>query len=466
VSHEIRTPMNAILGFSEVMLNTTHDQRQKHYLKTIMESGRMLLSLINDILDLSKIEAGRIELSPGPADLRVIVEDLHQLFRQKLEEKNLQFFTEIDDSFPKTILIDEVRLRQILLNLIGNAVKFTSQGYVLFKAEITSQTDELISFELSVIDTGIGISESDYERIFESFSQQSGQDNRKYGGTGLGLAISKRLCELMNGRIGLQSQPDEGSRFYLIFDQVQYSEDAIEQIGSYNWIDESLIFRESTVLIVDDIEYNRQLVYTFLENHNLRIVEAASGEEAVALVKEIIPDLVLMDIRMPGMNGYETTGRIRDAERTKYIPVIALTASTKQREIDYRPNLFNGYIRKPVQKNQLISELIRFLPYDRTELTKKDDHQYENGQTLPIETILPDTLKSEFVSLFLPEISRQAGMIIPDELIVLTSNMADFGQRNQLESLVKICRLLDDAVENFDFEEIQRLLQRLHKLST
>ncbi len=217
MSHEIRTPMNSILGFSEIMLEDSTNQTQKDHLKIIIKSGNSLLSLIDDILDLSKVEAGKLEMRTGPADLRVLIHELIQIFQNTVQQKNIQLITEIDDSLPRIIMTDEMRLRQVLLNLIGNAVKFTSEGMVRIKIIVSNRRQGSLDLEIAVSDTGIGIPEKEKERIFDSFSQQSGQDSRKYGGTGLGLAISKRMCELMNGKIEVESTPGKGSEFRLIF---------------------------------------------------------------------------------------------------------------------------------------------------------------------------------------------------------------------------------------------------------
>lgn len=459
VSHEIRTPMNAILGFSEVMLNTTKDPKQKNYLNTILESGRILLSLINDILDLSKIEAGRIDLITGPADLRVIIEDMRQLFHQKISEKNLEFYFEIDEAFPRTIFTDEVRLRQILLNIIGNAVKFTLQGYVLVKVELDRMKDDLIDFTVNVVDTGIGIPEHDFQRIFESFSQQSGHDARKFEGSGLGLTISKRLCELMNGNIGLASSVGKGSRFFLKFTGIGYSDAATEQIGHFSWNECDVTFHGSSVMVVDDILPNRELALTYLSDYNLRLIEAENGEEAVALAKLHHPHLILMDIRMPGLNGYQATELIRMVPEMASVPVIALTASTMQREMEYRPNLFDGFLRKPVQKHLLVGELIRFLPHElREEKTGASTNAPIHGAVTET-TILSEEIKSLFMTDFAHAIEKQSVSIGLDELDELISNMEDFAALHHIKELSTICIELAQAADDFDFEKIQKLLQ-------
>jgi len=462
ISHEIRTPMTAILGFSEVMLNTTDDEKQKNYLKIILESGRTLLSLINDILDLSKIEAGRMEISPEPADLRIILRELKHLFQHRAKEKNIEIFLEVDERLPQTIVIDEVRLRQVMLNLVGNAIKFTNEGYIKIKIDLLGDKNGIIDFEIGVIDTGIGIPESDYELIFEAFSQQSGQDSKQYGGTGLGLAISKRLLELMHGKIRLESSPGKGSSFIITFNNVKYSDQIIELEGSYLWDENNLIFKGSKVLIIDDVPHNRNLVLAFLDKHDLRLFEAESGEMGIEFAKVYLPDLIFMDIRMPGISGYEATRQLRHISSTKNIPIIALTASTMRSEQEKLSELFDGYLRKPVQKKSLINELVKFLPHEVQDAPISPD-QTDKSSPEKMALNLNDEIIKSFQKSFSEEIINQTEMIIIDDLERLTGSIEKFAIDNQIPLLKDQALELRNAVDGFDFEEIQKHLLAFRK---
>ncbi len=457
MSHEIRTPMNSILGFSEVMLNTTQDLKQKNFLKTILDSGKSLLSLINDILDLSKIEAGRMEISPEPADLRTIIREIFQLFEQKIKEKNIELIAEIDDSFPHTIIIDEIRLRQILLNLVGNAIKFTLYGKVVVAIRILTDIEGIISFEIAVSDTGIGIPEMDQKRIFESFSQQAGQDYRQYGGTGLGLAISRRLCELMNGKISVKSILGSGSTFTINFENIKYSEEELNIDNLYLWSEEKVHIHNAHILIVDDVPYNRQLLTAYLEEFNFQLMEAENGEMAVELARLYHPDLIFMDIRMPGMNGYEATTILKSEEKTKKIPIIALTASTMHSEVDRLKALFDGYLRKPVQKRSLLNEMMRFIPFEHIEKESETDVNVISSIPL-IPLSIPETIKPAFNAKFLEEINRQSLFMMTDKLAELSAAMENFGQEHHLDLLLVEVAELRNHIENFDFEQIQYTL--------
>jgi len=455
ISHEIRTPMNSILGFSEVILNTSANDRQKSQLKTILDSGKTLLSLINDILDLSKIEAGKMVITNESTDLRLIIGEIFRLFQQKSLEEYIQLIEDFDDNFPEIIIIDEVRIRQVLLNLVGNALKFTHKGFVKIKVVLLADRGRRIDFAISVIDTGIGISKHDRAAIFESFKQKAGHDARKYGGTGLGLSISKRLTELMNGSISLESEPGKGSNFTVNFRNVLKGNKTDYKEKEFVWGDNSIVFKGSKILIVDDIKQNRELVLAYLEDHNLDLFEAENGEEAIELALLFSPDLILMDIRMPGLDGYEATEIIRKDPMTAKIPIIALTASTLKSEMILMEKVFDGYLRKPLQKNILLKELIKHLDCDME--LKPETVPTENDPELSISVIDKD-VKVDFNQRFLQKIAGQMGFITVDEISDLALEIKNFAIQNNIQHLVKKCDDLENYIEAFDFDKIQKAL--------
>ncbi len=457
MSHEIRTPMNSILGFSEVMINTVKDEKHIGYLKTILASGKTLLSLINDILDLSKIEAGRIEISPEPVDIRVIINEIKQIFTQKVHEKNIQLFSEIDAGFPANITIDEIRFRQILLNIVGNAVKFTAEGYVKIELKTVQFKNGTIDFVVSVSDTGIGVQEADKQRIFESFSQQSGQTSRHFEGTGLGLAISKKLCELMGGKIELESEVSEGSTFSLLFYDVKYSEEILEQENHYSWDDETIVFKSSKILVVDDISFNRDLIVSYLENYNFTLLEAENGEIGIAMAKKLMPDIILMDIRMPGINGYEATEILKKEKITSQIPIIALTASTMSNETEKINKLFDGYLRKPVQRNSLVTELIKYLPYENKKAkTAFNETNAINNNEKPVD--VDDFVKSEFRDEFFEKIDELESTMIIEDLDDFVERIYIFERQKNISFLKEKADSLKRHIADFDFDMITSCL--------
>lgn len=362
MSHEIRTPMNAILGFSEALYHKVKDPVQKSMLQSILSSGNILLSLINDILDMSKIEAGKLELNIQSVDLGNIVTEIIQIFTQKARKKGLNLSSIFLESLPR-LKLDEIRIRQVLLNLVGNAVKFTETGFVCVKI-IFNQTDHYQgNLIIEVEDSGIGIEISQQENIFEAFHQQDGQNTRKYGGTGLGLAISKKLVQKMNGQINLESLPGKGSKFSVIINNVAYSGKISRTLDS-NLANTNIVFKNSIILIVDDVNSNILAVKSLLDNENLDILGAENGEIALEILNHYIPHLILMDIRMPGMDGFEVTQAIRKNPKLGGIPVIALTASVFDSKKIEESQLFNGILFKPVKKQALTGELQKYLQFD------------------------------------------------------------------------------------------------------
>ncbi|MCU0425006.1 MAG: PAS domain-containing protein [Candidatus Kapabacteria bacterium] len=364
MSHEIRTPMNAILGFTELLHEQVQGEKQRSYLSAVSSSGKTLMRLINDILDLSKIEAGRMDIAYEPVDISQVIREVSAMFAAKVQEKGLQLLVESDISSPLGMMLDEIRLRQILFNLVGNAVKFTDKGSVkIILKTAPADTSKHIRLTLAVEDTGIGIPEAQQQAVFEAFRQQEGQSARKYGGTGLGLTITKRLVEMMNGEISVSSALGKGSRFTAVFRSVETVELgkllAPEDAASWS----SVQFENPRLLVVDDVQLNRELVEGLLAHSNVTILQANDGKAAVEAALREKPTLILMDLLMPEMDGYEATRLIKGNPATKYIPVIALTASAMKDESGAIASLCDGYLRKPITKQELVSELMKFLPH-------------------------------------------------------------------------------------------------------
>ncbi|WP_246803916.1 ATP-binding protein [Desulfosarcina cetonica] len=363
MSHEIRTPLNAVIGFSDLLSSVVEDPKQKSYIESVQTAGKSLLRLINDILDLSKIEAGRLELSCSPTDVRTVINEVEQIFSQQALQKNVRFITDVDPGLPAALFLDEIRLRQILINLVGNAVKFTEKGHIQLTVSITDQktAGDLLDIDISVEDTGIGIPEHDTERIFESFKQQTGQSSSKFGGTGLGLSICRRLAEMMGGTVSVRSVAGKGSTFSVGIRNIAISHKAIPAVEERSG-DETIRFESAKVLVVDDVASNSQLISEILSRVNLEFLTAGNGSEALKIAEAYQPDVILMDLWMPVMDGIEATGRLKVNARTKTIPVIAVSASIFP---DHSASLvekgFDGFLSKPFKTDQLFSELSKYL---------------------------------------------------------------------------------------------------------
>jgi PAS domain S-box-containing protein len=466
MSHEIRTPMNAILGFSELLHGQISNPKHKEYLKGITISGNNLLNLINDILDLSKIEAGRVEIKTESVNFFALIYEIKQVFSIKFLEKDLDFILDISPEVPEYLILDEMKIRQILFNLVGNSLKFTQSGSVTLKAYCLNYSKEKrrIDLIMEVVDTGIGIPKEDQDVIFEAFRQQEGQSTRKYGGTGLGLTISKKLAEAMNGRVVLQSEPGKGSAFSVFIPGISIAGEKESQKAA----DESFVrlvkITDGKILLVDDNEYNNIVIRGFLENHDVHIFEALNGKEAIELAELETPDLILMDIQMPVMDGLQAAGYFKSREVFKRIPIVAMTASLVLDENEELKKLFNGYIRKPVTSSILINELIRFLPYEKIEnlLSAVEDTAKEKAgmgekdlinQEISdnIREILRDNFGKRWEELF-------EGMFI-DEISSFAKDLNEFAVKNNIYSLVAFSDKLFHASDAFEIEKLEKLLK-------
>ena len=363
MSHEIRTPMNAILGFAELLKGLVKDERAQSYVKAVTSSGQTLLSLINDILDLSKIEAGKLHLEYDAMDVSVVLRDVKHIFSQKAEQKGLDLKLDISPLLPPGLLLDEVRLRQILFNVVGNAIKFTESGHVTVRAQpgAAGATPGSVELILEVEDSGIGISADEQQRIFEAFSQQTGQSNKKYGGTGLGLTITRRLVEMMNGKISIRSEAGAGSVFRFVFPDVKITTAASgEPVAPVEQAYDLEHFAPCKVLVADDIVMNRDLIRAFFFETGHELIEAADGREALELARKERPDIILMDVRMPVMDGVQATRALKSDPELKSIPVIVVTASAMQSEEETLRTICDGYLRKPVSRADLAAKMRPF----------------------------------------------------------------------------------------------------------
>ncbi|MBA4369372.1 MAG: hypothetical protein C0403_17240 [Desulfobacterium sp.] len=368
MSHELRTPLNAIIGFSEILKHLVTETKQQDYLARIRMSGNALLSLINDILDISKIEAGKMELRYDAVSPRRLFEETRQLFSYKMIEKRIEMIFDISPELPDALILDEARLRQIFMNLTGNAVKFMDKGTITFASTIEYPEPgnrSRVDFIFSVSDTGIGIPRDQCEKIFDAFEQQKGKESAKYGGTGLGLTITKRLVEGMGGTIAVESQVGIGSTFTVVIPNVETAAAIVSEESEKERFDfEAVRFDHSKVLIADDIDYNRDLLMGYYSGFDLEIFEAENGQETIDKARQIRPELILMDMKMPVMDGYEASTILKNDDQLKSIPIIAVTASALKQDEEKIRQICDSYLRKPVNRIDLIRETMRFLPHE------------------------------------------------------------------------------------------------------
>jgi PAS domain S-box-containing protein len=407
MSHEIRTPMNAIIGFTKVLLKTDLSTKQKEYLTAIKMSADALIVLINDILDLAKVDAGKMVFEQTPFKMSLSISAMLHLFETKIHEKNLDLIKKYDNRIPAVLVGDPVRLHQIILNLVSNAVKFTNKGKITVSVQLLNEDEEQATIEFSVADTGIGIAENKIDRIFENFQQASSGTSRLYGGTGLGLAIVKQLVEPQGGKIEVKSKIDEGSTFSFTLSFLKTKAEADAEAAT---LELDMEIKNVKVLVVEDIQLNQLLMRTLLDEFGFACDIASNGKLAIDKLQTNDYDIVLMDLQMPEMNGFEATEFIRNKMKST-IPIIALTADVTTVDLAKCKAVgMNDYIAKPVDEKLLYVKIVALVkkPLAEKKDCKKVNENIENTKLkctdlnyLNIRTKSNSILMMEMISLYL-----------------------------------------------------------------
>jgi PAS domain S-box-containing protein len=408
MSHEIRTPMNAIIGFTKVVLKTELSQKQKEYLNAIKISGDALIVLINDILDLAKVDAGKMTFEQTPFKMAVSISAMLHLFETKIHEKNLRLIKKYDDKIPEVLVGDPVRLHQIILNLVSNAVKFTAHGTITVDVSLLAEDEDKTTIQFAVSDTGIGISESKIKNIFENFQQATSGTSRLYGGTGLGLAIVKQLVEAQGGTIDVTSVLEEGSTFSFILTFQKTKASAETNSGN---MELNVEIKNIKVLVVEDIALNQLLMKTLLDDFGFERDIAENGKIAIEKMQNKSYDIILMDLQMPEMNGFEATDYIRNKMNSK-VPIIALTADVTTVDLEKCKAVgMNDYIAKPIDERLLYSKIVGLVkrpvtnktPVVEIESVKPEEAKCTNLNYLMQRTRSNPVLIMEMLSLFLKQ---------------------------------------------------------------
>jgi signal transduction histidine kinase/ActR/RegA family two-component response regulator len=370
MSHELRTPLNAVLGYAQILKrDKSLTPPQQTGISTIQQGGQHLLALINDVLDLSRVEAGKMEFHPKPVRLGELLTVVADIMRVRVEQKHLHFELELVAGLPVAVDVDETRLRQVLLNLLGNALKFTDRGSVRLRVaplpagEGAAADTAWLRFE--VLDTGIGIAADRAEVIFRPF-EQVGDASRRVGGAGLGLAISRQLVQLMGGELSVESTPGKGSRFWFDVPLKVAAAPGAAMTGPR--LATGYLGPRKTILVVDDVATNRALLRDLLGALGFSMLEADGGQAALHQVEAAAPDLVLLDMVMPDMNGIETTRRLRADARSAQTPVLIISASSTPEEEEHSMEVgANAFLAKPVNEHDLLREIGAHLNLEWTE---------------------------------------------------------------------------------------------------
>ena len=475
MSHEIRTPMNAIIGFTKVLLKTEMTAKQKEYLTAIKLSGDALIVLINDILDLAKVDSGKMVFEQVPFKLSVSIAAMIHLFESKIWEKNLMLVKEYDERIPEVLLGDPVRLHQIILNLVSNAVKFTSKGSITVSLRLLTEDAEKVNIEFAVADTGIGIPENKIEKIFENFQQASSGTSRLYGGTGLGLAIVKQLVEPQGGKVLVKSEVDHGSRFSftLSFQKTTEKAEITTEVEKFDTDIDNI-----NVLVAEDIHLNQLLMKTLLDDFGFERDIASNGKIAIERLQAKTYDIILMDLQMPEMNGFEATDYIRNVLHSN-IPIIALTADVTTVDLaKCRAVGMNDYIAKPVDEKLLYHKIVNLVKKPSTainiksvertllNITKKHiDLEYLNTRTKSNPQLM-----MEMISLYLeqtPALITLMNQSLEDHdwnslhaaVHKMIPSFSIMGMGTELENMAK--KVQEFASNQEQMGEIQRMVSEL-----
>ncbi len=456
MSHEIRTPMNAIIGFTKVLLKTDLSTKQKEYLSAIKISGDSLIVLINDILDLAKVDAGKMTFEKTPFKLALSISAMLHLFETKIQEKNLELVKEYDNKIPEVLVGDPVRLHQIILNLVSNAVKFTTKGKITVSVRLIAEDEENVTIEFAVTDTGIGILETKLEKIFENFQQASSGTSRLYGGTGLGLAIVKQLVEPQGGTISVKSKVDEGTTFSFILSFKKTNAEAELDTGIEELDTE---IRNIKILVVEDIALNQLLMKTLLDDFGFERDIAANGKIAIEILQTKSYDIILMDLQMPEMNGFEATEYIRKTMNSK-IPIIALTADVTTVDLAKCKAVgMNDYIAKPVDERLLYNKIVGLVKKPILIKIKEDSEEDTGSQKLrciDMAYLLHRTksnpeLMREMISLYLEQ--------TPPLITAMTKSLHDQDWTALYAAVHKIIPSFSIVGISTDFENMARKVQ-------
>lgn len=457
MSHEIRTPLNSVIGFTELLENQIVDPNHKKYLKSIKAGGRALLTIINDILDLSKIEAGKMELSYEAIHFPTLVEEISQIFSIQFDNKNLEFETFLSPTLPEFLLLDEIRVRQVLFNLVGNAIKFTEKGGVKLSILEYDQHEDHCSVKIIVRDSGIGIPKNQQNLIFSAFKQQAGQNTRRFGGTGLGLTISKKLVEAMNGEIYLNSKEKQFTEFTIDFRNVEITNRENTEKDRKKKTGFETVFKKADIVLIDRDRNNLHLIAENFAKSLLNVHTATTGEEGINLAIEHKASLILLDVNVRDDEGYRILQDIKYHKTIKNIPVVAMSTGL----ISLQDSKFDDYLSKPIKRKELIHVLCKYVEYSKKRIkkenkfSKKPDFELDNIRMHPNYEEIVDQINNKFIKTW-EKVSREE---LSDDIEKFAQELEYFGLVNNLKIIYEYATELNEHLASFDLLEISASLR-------
>ena len=461
MSHEIRTPMNAILGFSEALYNKLDREDTKKMVESILSGGKLLMSLLNDILDLAKIEAGKLELMLQPVNLPAVLEETRSLYGEKAQRKGIQLTLDIQQNVPELLELDETRIQQILFNLVSNAVKFTHQGHIKITASFNPRSKRTGLLSISIEDTGIGIAGDQVPVIFEDFSQLNPSSTRKYEGTGLGLAICKKLVSKMQGEIWVDSTVGEGSVFHVNLPNVVIGKpSAKEQPGVSP--EPVVQFKKSTVLVLDNMTVDVNMTMSLLTGLGLDVLHANNKQEALDIISQYKPALILLDTQVTGVVGYELLQAIKKNPDTHHMPVVACSTTIPAYSSTPLARLFNGFLQKPLNRNTLVNELSKHLPHKLSETPAIPEKELPiaietlTGETTENLPLIADILREKF----LPQWQQVKDQLVIFKIESFSNQLEALAVEHDFDYLSQYAKKLSEEAGRLDIEAMKNTLDR------
>lgn len=465
LSHEIRTPLNVIIGFADLLENAIFDKKQKEYIESIKSSSNNIVMLIDDILDISRIEAGKLNLQFKSVNLYEVMKDIRQMFAMKVAQKHLDLVTEIDKDIPRFLILDEIRVKQVLTNLLSNAIKYTDEGHIKINIQQVEKRSMLGSEEIDirivVEDSGVGIPDSEIDRLFEPFTQVKTRRVKGIRGHGLGLAITKSIVEMMDGNIKVESEVSKGTRFIIDIPEVVVH---TFSLGYSQKPDASIVaLKGKTVLLVDDSEINRKLVKENMENAGIKIIEAEDGQMAVSVAEKIKPDMILMDILMPRMDGFEATNIIRNNPELRDTPIIALTALAMKEDVEKIEDAgFDDYLLKPFHISDLFEKVSKVFDNIITQDSRSDDVFGTDDKSYQPESVTRayDQLNEKFLHRWNEIIMNKEFQLIND----FAEGITELGDESGIDFIQTFGIRLNSYAKDFDVENIDVCLNTFPQL--